>query len=160
MKKIFTLLCITTFMLTSCSNDDDTDFDTIGQSFEVDNVDFRPDIDGFIAVNIPFPAGVEVFDADVVLVYRLEEVFEGNDVWEPLPTPLIIEAGGELTYRFNFTINDVDILMDTPDFNLVPPRYTDNQVFRIVIVPSRFAQDSKIDFSDINAVQSALKLDF
>ncbi|TSE11448.1 hypothetical protein [Aquimarina algiphila] len=158
MKKIFTLLCITTFMLTSCSNDDDTDFDTIGQSFEVDNVDF---IGPEFAVNIPFPAGVEVFDADVVLVYRLEEVVNGNDVWEPLPTPLIIlDSGGELTYRFNFTLNDVDILLDTPDIGLVGTNFTDNQVFRIVIVPSRFAQDSKIDFSDINAVQSALKLDF
>ncbi|WP_271767745.1 hypothetical protein [Aquimarina algiphila] len=158
MKKIFTLLCITTFMLTSCSNDDDTDFDTIGQSFEVDNVDF---IGPEFAVNIPFPVGVEVFDADVVLVYRLEEVVNGNDVWEPLPTPLIIlDSGGELTYRFNFTLNDVDILLDTPDIGLVGTNFTDNQVFRIVIVPSRFAQDSKIDFSDINAVQSALKLDF
>ncbi|WP_074406306.1 MULTISPECIES: hypothetical protein [Aquimarina] len=158
MRKIFALLCLATFIFTSCSNDDDTDFDTIGQTFEIDNVDF---IAPEYAVNIPFPSGIEVFEADVVLVYRLENVVDGRDVWEPVPTPLIeLDNGGKLTYRFNFTLNDVDILLDTPDINLIGTNFTDNQVFRIVIVPSTFANNSKIDFSDFKAVQSALKLDF
>ncbi|WP_109853092.1 hypothetical protein [Aquimarina sp. AU58] len=158
MRKIFALLCLATFIFTSCSNDDDTDFDTIGQTFEIDNVDF---IAPEYAVNIPFPSGIEVFEADVVLVYRLENVVDGRDVWEPVPTPLIeLDNGGKLTYRFNFTLNDVDILLDTPDINLIGTNFTDDQVFRIVIVPSTFANNSKIDFSDFKAVQSALKLDF
>ncbi|PKV51228.1 hypothetical protein ATE84_3302 [Aquimarina sp. MAR_2010_214] len=156
MRKIFALLCLATFIFTSCSSDDDTDFDTIGQTFEIDKVDF---IAPEYAVNIPFPSNIEVFDADVVLVYRLENVVDGRDVWEPVPTPLIeLDNGGKLTYRFNFTINDVDILLDTPDINLIGANFTNDQVFRIVIVPSAFAKKSKVDLTDFKAVQKALKL--
>ncbi|WP_103068314.1 hypothetical protein [Aquimarina sediminis] len=158
MRKIFTLLCITTLIFTSCSSDDDADLDTIGQTFELDNVDF---IAPEFAVNIPFPQGIEVFESDVVLVYRLEDVVDGRDVWEPVPTPAIfLDNGGELTYRFNFTLVDVDILLDSPDISLIGSDFTQNQVFRIVVVPSAFAKNTDINLLDFNAVQSALNLDF
>ncbi len=160
MKKIFTLLCLTTLIFTSCSNDDDIDFDTIAQSFEVRDVNFSPDNQGIAAINVPIPLDIEIFEADVIQVFRLEDVFQGEPVWEPVPTPTIfLQNGGELTYRFNFTINSVDIFLDTPNFSEVGTEFTDNQLFRIVVIPSTFNQDNNIDITDYNALSSALNID-
>ncbi len=159
MKKIITVLCIATFIFTSCSSDDDrVDNDTVGQTFELENVNFvAPEY----AVNIPFPNNVEVFGSDAILVYRLEDIVNGNDVWEPLPTPVIfLENNGELNYRFNHTVNDVDIYLETPDISLIGDNYRINQVFRIVVVPSGFATNTNIDLSDFNAVQDAIELEY
>ncbi len=166
MKKIFLLLCLTTFIFTSCSSDDDTDFDTVGSTFEVQNVDFlAPEF----TVNIPIPQNIDILASDVVLVYRLEDVVNNQDVWEPLPTASFFffndttgAVEGFLNYRYNFTIDDVDIILDfdLPNIDLLTPEFTDNQVFRLVVVPAAFANDSKIDFSDINAVKAALHLQF
>ncbi|GGX03250.1 hypothetical protein [Aquimarina muelleri] len=160
MKKILTLLFLATLMLTSCRNDDDVDFDTIGQTFEIDRVNF---VTPEFVVNIPYPESIQVFDADVVLVYRLEEVIDGREVWEPLPTaPIFLNDVDNTTisYRFNFTSRDIDIYLESNNRNLTPPDLYGNQVFRIVVVPSAFAKNTKVDLLDFNAVQSALHLEF
>lgn len=167
MKKIFVLVCLTTLIFSSCSNDDDViDNDTVGQTFEIDNVNFVGDD---YTVNVPIPPSVDIVSSDVVLVYRLEEVVNNREVWEPLPTASFFffndttgAIEGFLNYRYDFTIEDVDIILDfdLPNPNLLETRFTNNQVFRIVVVPAGFIQSSKIDFSDINEVKSALNLKF
>ncbi|MBQ0733289.1 hypothetical protein [Aquimarina celericrescens] len=166
MKKLFTLLCLTTLLFTSCSNDDDfVDFDTIGTTIDLDPVTFgQPDF----AVTFSFlDNGIEVFDSDVVQVFRREGTFNGEPVWEPLPTASFFffnettgAVEGFLNYRYNFTIDDVEIILDfdVPDANLVGPEFTVNQLFRIVVVPAAFADDNNINLKDYNALSTALKL--
>jgi len=160
MKKIFALLFLSTLVFTSCVDDDDVDFDTIGQTFEFTTT-FNPGNE----FGHRFFFNENIFDSDVVLVYRLEDVDNGLDVWEPLPTATIFledGSGGEITvlYRFNFTSGDVDVLLESSDLGLVPANLTDNQTFRIVVVPASFAENTEINLQDFNAVQSALNLEF
>ena len=165
MKKIFTLLCLVTFMLASCSNDDDVDFDTIGSTFQ-EIITFTPQ-DGF-AVEVVVPQGIPVFDSDVALVYisdPIRSAQEPSNVWEPLPRTLFFEGGGFVQFQYNFIfdaqadIASIELFLEGDDLNALNPDITDNQRFRIVIVPSEFAQNTKIDLSDFNAVQSALNLE-
>ncbi|MBP2833528.1 hypothetical protein J8281_15135 [Aquimarina sp. U1-2] len=166
MKKIFALVCFTTLLLTSCSNDDDAiDFDTIGTTIDLDPVTFgAPDF----AVTFSFiDNNIEVFDSDVVQVFRREGTANGEPLWEPLPTASFFffnettnSVDGFLNYRYNFTIDDVEIVLnfDVADGNLVGPEFTTNQIFRIVVLPSAFAEDNGIDIQNYDALSSALQL--
>ncbi|KAA1246410.1 collagen-like protein [Aquimarina sp. RZ0] len=170
MKKIFTLLFLSTILFISCEGDqgppgfdgrDGADGppgpqgeDIVADVFEIENVNFvAPDF----ATRFTFPQNI--FDSDVVLVYRLEDVVEDLDVWEPLPTATIFfEDGGFLQYRFNFTIGDVDIILESDDPTTLGAEFTTNQVFRIVVVPAAFVQAKNINLNDLNSVMSSLKL--
>lgn len=110
-----------------------------------------------------YPQTVEVFESDVVLVYILWTVAEdGNgeplDVWRLLPQTLILNQG-LLQYNYDFTFLDVSLFLES-DFDLgtLSPGDTDNQVFRIAIIPAEFAQSSKMDTSNIEEVMSSLNI--
>lgn len=166
MRKIFTLLCLTILLVTSCSNDDDVDLDTIARTFEVTR---SFSTSNNFAVEAVVPDNVPVFDADVPLVYILDPITsasENGNVWEPLPRTFNFDGGGFATFRFNFIFDEqqnkasIEILLDSDDLGALSSDLTQNQVFRIVVVPSAFAKNTKVDLSDINAVQSALNLEF
>lgn len=165
MRKIFALLCLATFIFTSCSNDDDTDFDTIANTFEVTGTfntanNFR--------IEAVVPDNVNVLDSDVALVYILdpEKSTAQVDVWEPLPRTFFFAPGEFAQFQFNFIFNEaqniasIDIFLESDDLNALAADITDNQSFRIVVIPSTFAKNSKIDFSDFNTVKRELKLKF
>lgn len=171
MKKLFTLLFISTFLFTSCSNDGPQGppgppgppgepgplaqiIDLEGDFTEANNYQL------FLDFN---EAGVEVFETDVVLVYLKvgEDGTAGGapvEVFRLLPQTYYIE-GEALQYNFDYTFFDVSIFLDgTADFGNLDPSYTDNQVLRIAIVPGEFAENTNIDFSNFNAVMNALDL--
>ncbi|WP_281986296.1 hypothetical protein [Aquimarina aggregata] len=166
MKKILTLFCLTALLLTSCNNDDDFDNDTFARTFEVTRT--------FNAANnfadeAVVPNNVEVFDADVALVFILDPIrsaAEGGDVWEPLPKTFNFAPGEFARFSFNFIFDErtnkasIEFVLESDDLTSLNSDITDNQVFRIVIVPSSFASDSKVDLNDLNAVKSALNLEF
>ncbi len=164
-RKILPLICFT-FLLLSCSNDDDVDLDTIGQTFEISNVDFNTN-DGFSStVNVVVPNNISVFESDVPLVFVLDPdatAANGADVFEPLPRTFFFNNGGFAQYRFNFIFDnptgifDLDLVLESDDFDALGNGFTQNQVFRIVIVPSEFAQAN--DTSNLNEVLSQLNLD-
>ena len=164
-RKILPLLCFT-FLLFSCSNDDDINTDTIGQTFEISNVDFTT-TDGFQGiVNVVVPNNIVVFESDVPLVFVLDPdatAANGVDVFEPLPRTFFFNDGGFAQYRFNFIFNDatgifdLDLILESDDFDALSNGFTQNQVFRIVIVPSEFAETHNTD--DLNTVLSELNLD-
>ncbi|WP_109300844.1 hypothetical protein [Aquimarina sp. AU474] len=165
MKKIFTLLCLATFIFSSCSSDDDTDFDTIGSTFEITGT-FNT-ANNFL-VEAVVPDNINVFDSDVALVYVLDPTNSTAqvDVWEPLPRTFFFNGGGFAQFQFNFIFNaqqniaSVEIFLESDDLTALAADITDNQAFRIVIVPSAFAQSTDINLKDFNAVQKALKLEF
>ena len=113
----------------------------IATVYEVDQVNFTEDNN--FGINFEFPEAL--FESDVVFVYRLEAAVDGKAVWEPLPTATIYfddnDDGiddGFLQYRFNFTFDDVDILIESDDALALNSDFVENQVFRIVIVPGAF----------------------
>ncbi|MGB3149793.1 MAG: collagen-like protein [Maribacter sp.] len=107
-----------------------------------------------------FPQTVEVFETDVVLVYLLwDQTEDGNgepvDIWRLLPQTRILDQG-LLQYNYDFTFFDVNIFLESDfDLSTLPAADTDNQVFRIAVLPATDVS-GKMDTSNINSVMSAL----
>lgn len=123
-------------------------------TFSVDN-DYR--------IFYEFPETVEVFESDVVLVYILwEQVDDGNgefiDVWRLLPQTRFLDQG-LLQYNYDHTFFDVSVFLES-DFDLatLSPGDTDNQIFRIAIMPAEFGENSKFDRSNLDAVMRSLNI--
>ncbi|NAS12049.1 collagen-like protein [Poritiphilus flavus] len=111
-----------------------------------------------------FPQTVEVFESDVVLVYLLWDQTEDSngeavDIWRLLPQTRILDQG-LLQYNYDHTFLDVNIFLES-DFDLATllPGDTDNQVFRIAVLPAAFAQSAKMDTSNISSVMSAMTIE-
>ena len=156
MKKILTLLAIAgLFSLQSCDDNDNRTFvdnDTISEVFEVTtSFNSTNNYSKLVTLNPP------IFSSDVVLVYRLSGVNQGNDVWKLLPETHYF-SGGTLNfgYDYDYTTTDVNIFMIGNDLQGVSTDFRLNQVLRIVIVPADFA--TSIDKNNFEAVMSVLKL--
>jgi len=109
----------------------------IGQVIEVQaDLNSGTDFEYFVEI----PSDIEVFESDVIMVYRLMEVFDDTDVWEPLPQT-IFRNNGILLYTFDYTLFDVRLFLDgTVDFGKLDPNDTDGLIFRIAIIPADFAK--------------------
>ncbi|MBC8768744.1 collagen-like protein [Arenibacter sp. BSSL-BM3] len=120
--------------------------------------DFNP-ID--YEITYEFPQTVEVFETDVVLVYILWEQLDGGseppiDVWRLLPQTVLLNQG-ILQYNYDHSFLDVRIFLDA-DFDLgtLTAADTQDQVFRIAILPAEKLAGSKLDKSNINAVMRTM----
>ncbi|MEZ4875538.1 MAG: hypothetical protein R2793_08845 [Flavobacteriaceae bacterium] len=108
----------------------------LGQVFEV-TLDFNAD-NNFEPV-IDIPLSIEVYESDVVLAYRWEGTFDGADIWTPLPATYF-PTEGTLLYTFNHTFFDVKFFLDGNfDVSTLGSGWTNDQTFRIAIVPAEFA---------------------
>ncbi len=147
MKKIFLLIAITgSLIFSSCEGDPGPPgapgINILGQVFEV-TVNFTVGNDFSRLVTIP--SNVEVFESDVILVYWLEDVVPDGtggtiDVWSQLPQTIYLDGGGSFQYTFNHTFIDVLLfLQGDVDLTTLGSGFTIDQVFRIAIVPSEFA---------------------
>ncbi|SHI44199.1 hypothetical protein SAMN04487911_10279 [Arenibacter nanhaiticus] len=133
------------------------------QVFEVDNIDFGYDPgNNLYSYLITFSdfTSFEVFESNAVLVYRYDGTIEfqdntSADAWSLIPQNFFL-PGGTIQYSNAHTYKDVEIFIDG-NFNLsnLNPDFTDNQLFRIVILPSEFAA-AKMDKSNINAVMKTI----
>jgi hypothetical protein len=156
MKKLITLLAFVGLVsLQSCTVNDTNDFidnDTISEVIEVTtSFNSANDFTTIVGFN------QSLFPADVVLVYHLYEVVNGQDVWRPMPQTYYIANGGVIDYNFDFTRTDVKIFMGANfDLNTAPSSWTQNQTFRIVIVPARFL--GVVDKSNYLAVVNTLNI--
>ncbi|HET7361153.1 MAG TPA: hypothetical protein VFI78_04390 [Salinimicrobium sp.] len=180
MKKIVTLIAligIAFFTLTSCSSDGEMGppgpqgppgedgLDGLGYTFEeTATFEYSPEDNLWYFPLITIPENVTTInpDADAVLVYRLE-IVEANDggnldAWSLIPQNFFLE-GGTIQYVYNHTAGDVDLIIGGNfDLSNLDPYFTDNQTFRIVVVPSDFLSSQNVDVSNYNAVMSALKI--
>ena len=106
---------------------------------------------------------VEVFETDVVLVYILwEQVDDPSgpiDVWRLLPQTRLLDVG-ILQYNYDYTFLDVSIFLDF-DFDplLLGPGDTNNQIFRIAILPADGAGIDGLDTSNMQEVLDYLNMD-
>ncbi len=110
-----------------------------------------------------FPQTIEVFESDVVLVFLLwDQTEDGNgdpvDIWRLLPQTRLIDQG-ILQYNYDHTFLDVNIFLEA-DFDLatLQPGDTDNQVFRIAIMPADFADSANIDTANLAQVMGSLNI--
>jgi hypothetical protein len=103
---------------------------------------------------------IEVFETDVVLVYLQWDAFMDNNnnpvpIWRLLPQTIFQDAG-LIQYNFDHTFIDVSIFLEA-QFNRanLGPEWTDNQVFRVVIVPAAHAGGktaAPVDYSNYEEV--------
>ncbi|KPM49190.1 hypothetical protein [Jiulongibacter sediminis] len=105
-------------------------------------VDFTPANDFTIVEGF----GFDVFPADVPLVYILwDQLDDGTEVWRPVPQNAYLD-NGILTYNYDFTQDDFSLFLDgtVPDFSTLDPVYLNEQVFRVVVVPSEFLETARL----------------
>lgn len=111
-----------------------------------------------------FPQTVEVFESDIVLVYILwDQTDDGNgelvDIWRLLPQTRILDQG-LLQYNFDHTFFDVSVFLESDfDLSTLQPGDTDNQVFRIAIMPAEYAQGAKLDRSNLLEVMKSMNVE-
>lgn len=108
-----------------------------------------------------FPADFEIYDTDIVMVYMLWDVVDGEngstlDLWRPLPQTIVLDDG-VIQYNFDYTIADVKVFMDFTVNELLPAE-TDGQVFRIAVLPADWASDKSIDINSLNSVMKSLEV--
>ena len=100
--------------------------------------------------------GFQVFPTDVTLVYILWEVSNGQEIWRLLPQNVEFNDG-TLTYNFDFTQIDVRFFLDgTVDFETLDSVWTQNQVFRVVVVPADNV--GRQNYNDINVIMDAYNI--
>ncbi len=159
MKKILSILFVSVLLLFSCEGEqgppgydglDGLDGGIIASNaFEI-QVSFNQANN----YEIIEPYGFDVYPFDVTLVYILWETSNGQDIWRLIPQSTEFIDGSTLTYNFDFTQNDVRLFLDgTTDFSLLDPIWTENQVFRVVVVPADNV--SGLDISNLNDVMKA-----
>ncbi len=167
---LFFSVCVAAFMI-SCEGpagppgfdgldglDGQDGINILGKVFEIEG-DFTFEND--YTLFYEFPQNVEVFESDLVLVYILfGQTEDGNgdpvDIWRLLPQTIILDQG-LLQYNYDHTFFDATVFLES-DFDLgtLLPGDTDNQVFRIAIVPAEYGQGSKMDRSNLASVMNSL----
>jgi len=120
-------------------------------------------LDNDYSIFYEFPQSIEVFETDVVLVYMLwDETVDDNgelvDIWRLMPQTRILDQG-LLQYNYDFTFLDVNIFLESDfDLSTLQAGDTDNQVFRIAILPAE-STTGKLDTSNINSVMSHIGIE-
>ena len=120
------------------------------------------DFDNEYTLFYEFPTTIEVFESDIVLVYILwdqTDDAEPVDIWRLLPQTRLLDQG-ILQYNYDHTFFDVSIFLEADfDRETLQPGDTDNQVFRIAIVPAEYGQGARFDRSNLQQVMELLDVE-
>lgn len=154
MKRIVSFITVFALLLTACSGEDGQDGQDggllVSSAFEIE-LDFNA-IDNYEVIE---PYGFDLFPFDVTLVYILWDTVDGQDIWRLLPQSINFDDGSELTYNFDYTLTDVRFFLDgNTNFNTLAPIWTQNQVFRVVVVPADNVGKTNVDHSNLEAVMA------
>ncbi|PAU94121.1 hypothetical protein CK503_07870 [Aliifodinibius salipaludis] len=129
----------------------------VGQAYEVE-ASFNESNNYTVFSEFP---DIEVLSTDIVMVYLIWEVDQntGNDVWQPLPASVFFDDG-ELQYAFDHTLADVKLFLtgDT-DLSTVGDEYTQDQVFRVAILPVDYVQSNKVNVNNMKEVMNMVGRD-
>lgn len=153
MKKLLNFACLI-FLLTACEGDPGPPGVPGLDGGLIVSSAFEIEIDFTAANNYEFieAYGFDVFPSDVTLVYILWETIDGQDIWRLIPQNVVF-PDGILTYNYDFTQTDVRFFLDgTTNFSLLDPSYTQNQIFRVVVVPADNVDG--VDISNLETVMS------
>jgi hypothetical protein len=85
-------------------------------------------------------------------------VEDGIDIWRLCPQTVVTDEG-VIQYNFDYTNADVQVFLEfTVPENSLRPDETDNQIFRIAVLPADFAALKSVDVNDINSILDAPNL--
>ena len=99
-----------------------------------------------------------IYSSDSVLVYHLYDTVNGQDIWKLMPQTYYFNDGGALDFNSVYSRLNVNIFLSANfSLNTLSSSWTQNQTFRIVILPDGFAKT--INKNNIDSVMSALKVD-
>ncbi len=160
MKKLFTLMLCSAFILTSCGDDGppgppgEDGINILGQTFEFDvNFTYFPE-ENLHSAFLPFPPAEP---SDGVLVYRMA-IIQNVETWSLIPQNFFLTQG-IIQYVFTHTNQDVELIIDGNfDLSTLNSGFTQNQVFRVIIVPSDFATTFGGDVNNMEAVLRSLNI--
>lgn len=158
MKRILSFISVFALLLTSCQGEQGppgfNGFDGqdggvfVASAFEI-VVDFNEN-NGYEFIE---PYGFEVFPSDVTLVYIEWETDNGTSIWRLLTQTEYFEDG-VLVYNYDFTQEDVRLFLDgTVNLNSLGNDWTQNQAFRVVVVPADNIDG--VDISNLDLVMLA-----
>ncbi|MGC4039280.1 MAG: hypothetical protein QM710_00365 [Flavobacterium sp.] len=142
MKKITLILAVFGMMtLSSCSKDDDVDNDTISEVWEYSlNVNYLASNNYTSVLFFPHP----IYTSDMVLLYRLDDVVNGQDVWKPMPQTFYFNDGTlDFRYDFSFTTTKATTYLEGYDLEGISLAFRTNQVIRVVVVPGFFGKTAE-----------------
>lgn len=166
MKTLTTILLLATAIIfTSCEGPQgppgEPGVNIMGTVFEFEG-DFTPSND--YTIEYQFPNNFTVYDTDVVLVYMLWDYTDGVDIWRLMPQTIALKTiypdwaeTDVLQYNFDYTYFDVQVFLEsTMDYSSLLPAETDDQVFRIVVLPAdSFYSLKSAEISDFNSLINA-----
>ena len=161
MKHILAIFCLA-LVFTACEGEqgpqgppgyDGTDGE-VAPAFEIE-VDFNTANNFEIVQNY----GFDIVPSDVVLIYMSwEQTDNGTEVWRLVPQTQFFDDGGILTYNYDFTDVDFRIFLEANfDLSGLDSVWTQNQFFRIVVVPADYING--IDTSNLDDVIKASKIE-
>ena len=165
MRKFLSFIVLASLFFASCSSDGDRGpqgppgedgINILGQSFETPAVDFNdPDYSIFVEI----PSDIEILPSDIVLVYWLEDVDDnGNDIWTLTPQTIYLDEG-QFQYTYNHTDFDVNIFLQANiERSIIDDFYTQDQIFRIVVLPVDEIQGSNLDVSNYQNLKASINL--
>ncbi|MEB2781625.1 hypothetical protein U3A58_14605 [Algoriphagus sp. C2-6-M1] len=101
-----------------------------------------------------------IVESDVVLSFVLWEVDGQTPIWRAMPQTAYFQEGGILVYNYDFTRSDFSLFLDgNLDLSTLSTDWTDNQLFRVVVLPGDFTStNARIDLTDYDAVTKLLGL--
>ncbi len=151
MKNIFLFLTFTSAILfTSCEGDPGPPGPAGGllyaEVFEVsvNNYQYDPQFNQLYSQLYGFP--VTVYESDAVLAYRLSgtdnTISPPADIWTQLPQSVFYKYGTRDFFQYNFNHSFIDLQFTIEgNFPLQNIDVSDatNQIFRVVVVPSEYA---------------------
>ncbi|WP_282165407.1 collagen-like protein [Cellulophaga baltica] len=135
------------------------------QVFEVDGVNFDYEANNnWFATRLTFNdfTNFEILESDAILVYRFDGEVDLSDGpannWSLIPQNFFVNQG-TIQYTFAHNFVDMDLFIDGNfDMTTLSDDFTQNQFFRIVILPGDFLS-SKLDKSNMAAVLNAINVD-
>lgn len=164
MKRILSFITVFALLLTACEGDPgppgpqgQNGVNIVGQSFERTTTFLDPDY----ASTFEIPLEIELFETDMVLVYHLVGVdSDGFDIWRIMPDTVYTNDGQEFQYNFEHNFDFVTVFIEAPstfDLNSLLPGDTQNQTFRIVILPVDFINNSRLDITNYYEVEQFIR---
>lgn len=157
MKKIFLFLAVAgATIFSSCEGPEGpAGFSAEAIVYEIPNVNFLPNSFGIIYT---FPQ--QALASDHVLVYRLSaSTTNGGDVWQLIPQSYYFDDGTfDFKYDYDHTFYDVNIFLEGFDLQTLSAAYTQNQIFRVVVIPGQFGNKSAVNTKSYDAVAAAYNI--
>lgn len=163
MKKIVLLLAVVAMtVLSGCSGADGAPgrdgYSAESEVFEV-TTNFIPTNNLDTAYRSFFDLNPVILKSDNILVFELAGVVNGLDVWKLLPQVYTFSQG-IMQYNYDFTSNDFSLFIDANfDRSTLGSSWTQNKIFRIVIVPGYFSKGTTLDTTNYQEVIKAFKID-